>query len=72
MMGSRGLSWRKRGLLMPKSAGEKRHVGLHMEVGLADTLRDNAKSMRVSKSSYCVEVLRQWIESQKKLEFKER
>ena len=46
-------------------------IGLNLPISMADELEARAKSMRISKSSYCKIILQRWLESKEKLVLKE-
>ncbi len=46
-------------------------IGISMPKKMATELERRAKSMNISKSAYCKEILRQWLESGKKLTLSE-
>lgn len=47
-------------------------VGINMRANMADDLSARADSMHISVSKYCKIILRQWIESGKKLNLTEK
>ncbi len=46
-------------------------IGINMDKKMADELETRANSMHISKSKYCKIILRQWIDSGKKLTLSE-
>ncbi len=46
-------------------------IGINMDKKMADDLEKRAASMHISKSNYCKIILRQWVESGKKLTLSE-
>lgn len=47
-------------------------IGINMNEKMANELEKRAKSMHISKSSYCKIVLQQWIDSKQKLSLGEK
>ena len=47
-------------------------IGINMNKKMADELEKRANSMHLSVSKYCKIILGQWIDSNKKLQLKEK
>lgn len=46
-------------------------IGINMNKKMADELEKRAQSMHISKSNYCKIILKQWLDSGKKLTLSE-
>ena len=47
-------------------------IGINMKNEMAEEIERRAKSMQLSTGAYCKIILRQWMESGKKLQLKEK
>ena len=55
----------------PAGKGTKT-IGINMKKEMAKELERRSKSMQLSTGAYCKIILKQWIDSGKKLQLKER
>jgi len=55
----------------PTGKGTKT-IGINMKKEVADELERRAKSMQLSTSAYCKIILKQWLDSGKKMQLKEK
>ena len=46
-------------------------IGINMKKEMTDELERRAKSMRLSTSAYCKIILKQWLDSGKKMQLEE-